>query len=67
MVKTEKIDEVRQQIGKIIEQEYRKALDKGLLNPMGISNQIWNMLIEKNAIYIPVPESASGCYEELDD
>ena len=66
MNKSDKIEEVRQQIGRIIEAEYRKALAAGLLNPLGISNEIMNLLIEKNALYVPIPESASGCYEDFE-
>ncbi len=61
------MEELRQQIGKIIEIEYKKAINKGLLNPKEISNKIWNLLIEEDAIYIPVPESASGCYEDFEE
>ena len=61
------MEELRQQIGQIIEIEYKKALNKGLLNPKEISNKIWNLLLEEDAIYIPIPESASGCYEDFED
>jgi hypothetical protein len=63
----QKIEEVRQLIKKIIELEYKKALTKGLLDSRSISNKIWNLLIDENALHIPVPEGASGCYENTED
>jgi len=67
MYKQAKLDDIRQLIKKVIELEYRNALSKGLLDSKSIANKIWNLLIDKNAIHIPAPEAASGCYENNDD
>lgn len=63
----QKMEEVRQLLKKIIELEYKNALTKGLLDSRSVSNKIWNLLIDKNALHIPAPEGASGCYENTDD
>jgi hypothetical protein len=62
-----KMEEVRQLMKKIIEMEYKDALAKGLLDSMSVSNKIWNLLIDKDALQIPAPEAASGCYENTED
>lgn len=63
----EKMEEVRKLIRKVIELEYKDALNKGLLDSRSISNKIWNLLIDKDALHIPAPEAASGCYENNED
>jgi predicted DNA-binding protein (UPF0278 family) len=63
----QKMDEINQTIKKIIELEYRSALNKGLLDSASIANKIWDVLIDKNAITVPAPESACGCYENTDE
>lgn len=63
----QKMEEVRQLLKRIIELEYKNALTKGLLDSRSVSNKIWNLLIDKNALHIPAPEGASGCYENTDD
>lgn len=67
MYSGQKIEEVRQLIKKLIELEYKNALTKGLLDSRSISNKIWNLLIDKNALHIPAPEGVSGCYENNDE
>jgi|GEM_PF-2074492 len=67
MYSAQKIDEIRQLIKKIVEHEYKSALNKGLLDSRSISNKIWNLLIDKNALHIPAPEGVYGCYENQDD
>jgi hypothetical protein len=62
-----KMEEVTLLIRKVIELEYKNALNKGLLDSRTIANKIWNLLIDKEAISIPTPEAASGCYENTDD
>lgn len=62
-----KMEEVRLLIKKVIELEYKDALKKGLLDSRSISNKIWELLIDKDALRIPVPEAASGCYENTED
>ena len=62
-----KMEEVRQLMKKVIEMEYKDALAKGLLDSMSVSNKIWNLLIDKDALQIPAPEAASGCYENTED
>ena len=61
------MEEVRQLMKKVIEMEYKDALAKGLLDSMSVSNKIWNLLIDKDALQIPAPEAASGCYENTED
>ena len=63
----QKMEEVRQLIKKVIELEYKNALTKGLLDSRSVSNKIWNLLVDKDALQIPVPEAASGCYENTED
>lgn len=67
MYSGQKMEEVRQLIKKVIEHEYKNALTKGLLDSRSVSNKIWNLLIDKNALHIPAPEGASGCYENTED
>jgi hypothetical protein len=67
MYSGQKIEEVRQLIKKVVELEYKNALTKGLLDSRSVSNKIWNLLVDKNALQIPVPEGASGCYENTED
>jgi hypothetical protein len=62
-----KMEEVRQLIKKVIELEYKDALTKGLLDSRSISNKIWDLLVDKDALQIPAPEAASGCYENTED
>ena len=62
-----RMEEVRQLIKKVVELEYKNALSKGLLDSRSISNKIWNLLIDKDALHIPAPEAASGCYENTED
>ena len=62
-----KMEEVRQLMKKVIEMEYKDALAKGLLDSYSVSNKIWNLLIDKDALQIPAPEAASGCYENTED
>jgi hypothetical protein len=62
-----KMEEVRQLMKKVIEIEYKDALAKGLLDSMSVSNKIWNLLVDKDALQIPAPEAASGCYENTED
>jgi predicted DNA-binding protein (UPF0278 family) len=63
----DRMEEVNQLIRKVIELEYRNALNKGLLDSKTVANKIWNLLIDKEAIIIPAPEAASGCYENTED
>ncbi|QQS36358.1 MAG: hypothetical protein IPM56_19315 [Ignavibacteriales bacterium] len=63
----QKVDEIQQVIKKIIELEYKNALNRGLLDSGKIADKIWDVLVDKNAISVPVPESAYGCYEDTDD
>ena len=63
----QKMEEVHHLIKKVIELEYKNALNKGLLDSRSVSNKIWNLLIDKNALNISVPEGASGCYENTED
>lgn len=63
----QKMDEIHQVIKKIIELEYRTALNKGLLDSASIASKIWDVLVDKNAITVTVPESACGCYEDDDE
>jgi len=63
----QKMEEVRLLIRKVIELEYKNALNKGLLDSRSISNKIWNLLVDKDALQIAAPEGASGCYENNED
>jgi len=62
-----KMEEVRQLIKKVIELEYKDALKKGLLDSRSISKKYGIFLIDKDALQIPAPEAASGCYENTED
>lgn len=61
------MDEVLQQIMKTIEREFKNALNNGLLDSASVANKIWDILIDKEAIKVSVPEPAYGCFENLDD
>ncbi len=63
----QKMEEVHLLIRKVIELEYKNALNKGLLDSRSIANKIWNLLVDKDALQIPAPEGASGCYENNED
>jgi hypothetical protein len=62
-----RMDEVLQQIMKTIEREFKNALNNGLLDSASVANKIWDILIDKEAIKVSVPEPAYGCFENLDD
>lgn len=62
-----RMEEITLLIKKLIELEYKNALNKGLLDSKLVANKIWNLLIDKDAVNIPVPEAASGCYENTED
>lgn len=62
-----RMDEVLQQIMKTIEREFKDALNNGLLDSASVANKIWDILIDKEAIKVSVPEPAYGCFENLDD
>lgn len=61
------MDEIKQQIKKIIENEYRDALKRGLLDSTIIVNKIWVMLTENEAVNKLAPEPAYGCFENFDE
>jgi len=61
------MDEVLQQIMKTIEREFKDALNNGLLDSASIANKIWDILIDKEAIKVSVPEPAYGCCENFDE
>jgi predicted DNA-binding protein (UPF0278 family) len=62
-----KMDEVLQQIMKTIEREFKDALNNGLLDSASVANKIWDILIDKEAIKVSVPEPAYGCWENFDE
>jgi len=61
------MDELMQQIMKTIEREFKSALNNGLLDSASVANKIWDILINKEAIKVSVPEPAYGCCENFDD
>ena len=61
------MDEVLQQIMKTIEREFKSALNNELLDSASVANKIWDILIDKEAIKVSVPEPAYGCCENFDD
>ncbi len=61
------MEDIRQVIKKIIEVEYKKAFNAGILDSAKIVEKIWIQLIEKNLINIPAPEPAHGCYENYEE
>jgi hypothetical protein len=61
------MEDIRQILKKIIESEYKKAIEAGLIDSSKIAEKIWNILIEKNVITIPAPEPAYGCYENSEE
>jgi len=61
------MEEMKNQIRKIIELEYKDALQKGLLDSATVVNKIWTLLLEKNAVSALAPEPAFGCYENVDE
>lgn len=61
------MDEIKLEIRNLIEKEYKEALKKGLFDPGIIVNKIWKLLIENNAVDIPVPEAVYGCFESFEE
>jgi len=61
------MDEVLQQIMNTIEREFKEALKNGLLDSASITNKIWDILIDREAIKVSVPEPAYGCCENFDE
>lgn len=61
------MNELKLEIRNIIEKEYKEALRKGLFDSKMIVNKIWKLLIENNAINIPVPEAVYGCFESFEE
>jgi len=61
------MDEVLQQIMKTIEREFKDALNDGLLDSASVANKIWDILIDKEAIKVVVPEPAYGCFENFEE
>ena len=61
------MDEVLQQIMKTIEREFKSALNNGLLDSASVANKIWDILIDKEAIKVTVPEPAYGCCENFEE
>ena len=61
------MDEVLQQIINTIEREFKSALNNGLLDSASIANKIWDILIDREAIKVSVPEPAYGCCENFDE
>ena len=61
------MEEIKHQIQKVIEQEYREALKKGFLDSSTIVNQIWKLLFDKDPEIFSKPEPAYGCYDYFDE
>lgn len=61
------MEEIKYQIRQIVEREYKKALEKGLMDSSSIVNQIWKLLVEKENNIVVKPEPAYGCYENSDE
>lgn len=61
------MNEIIQQIMKTIEKEFKNALNKGLLDSAEVANKIWDLLVEKEAIKVNVPEPAYGCCENFEE
>ncbi len=61
------MDEILQQIMKTIEREFKDALNNGLLDSASIANKILDVLLDKEAIKVSVPEPAYGCCENFDE
>jgi hypothetical protein len=61
------MNEILLQLRKTIEREFLEALNRGLLDSASVANKIWDLLIDKEAIKISVPEPAYGCCENFDE
>jgi hypothetical protein len=61
------MDEVLFQLKKTIEREFFSALKKGLLDSTSVANKIWDLLIDKEAIKVSLPEPAYGCCENFEE
>jgi hypothetical protein len=61
------MNEVLQQIMKTIEKEFKNAMNNGLLDSASVADKIWDILIDKEAIKVTVPEPAYGCCENFDE
>lgn len=67
LFKESNMDEILQQIMKTIEREFKSALSNGLLDSALVADKIWDILIDKEAIKVSVPEPAYGCCENFDE
>lgn len=61
------MEEILQQIMRTVESEFRSALKNGLLDSASVANKIWDILIDREAIKVSVPEPAYGCWENIED
>ncbi len=61
------MNEILIQLKKTIEREFFAALNKGLLDSTSVANKIWDLLIDKEAIKVSVPEPAYGCCENFEE
>lgn len=61
------MEEILQQIMRTVESEFRSALKNGLLDSASVANKIWDILVDKEAIKISIPEPAYGCWENIED
>lgn len=61
------MEEIKSQICKLIEKEYKEAMEKGILDSYSIVNKIWKLLAEKKEDGIVKPEPVYGCYENSDE
>ena len=61
------MEEMKYQIRQIIEREYKKALEKGLLDSVSIVNQICRLLTKKDEDSVVKPEPVYGCYENSEE
>ena len=61
------MEEIKYQIRQILEREYKKALQKGMLDSSSIVNQIWQLIKENEENIVVKPEPVYGCYENPDE
>ncbi|NWF49783.1 MAG: hypothetical protein HXY49_04505 [Ignavibacteriaceae bacterium] len=56
------MEEIREQIKKIIENEFQKGLKEGSLDATFATIKIWNYLLEKEAINFPPPHAQQSYF-----
>lgn len=61
------MDEIKNHIRQIIEQECKEVFEKGLIDSSSIADRICRLLAGKEDDIVIIPEPVYGCYENSDE